>query len=430
MAGESDKDVNISEKSDNSPAEEKSKKEKPKKKQSGLISRIWNGIIGPRDDDFERRLERISKDESAILSRMRRRSLSWGRMRMHLILFSVLLEFIAVVYALLNARSVQNWKQRMFHVLPMFLLPAISSLTYIALVSFKQMYLYFCLKSCSIVSMAYLVNCLSDPSYNTWCLAVREHKDQKTLEELRAERQSKIDELKEKTNYYITQQLIQKYDTDPAAKAAAATVLASKLGADSGLRVYVGDDQTPPRSSGKDSDAISAHSDGLRRRKQPQCHSRSSGNSPVTLDPDPALLQQLGDEIAEHNRPVYVDHYQQEQGSSDAYSGNWLSRIAASLVGEDPTECYALICGLATKEDFPYLTYICPHCRAVNGPRKKDDHISVPSSPGVPPSLTMENISVNHSPRDGSHESVDYEHKTLGGSDKEDQAVTSEDEHN
>lgn len=36
-----------------------------------------------------------------------------------------------------------------------------------------------------------------------------DRKDQKTLEKLRAERQEKIDELKEKTNYYTTQQLIQ-----------------------------------------------------------------------------------------------------------------------------------------------------------------------------------------------------------------------------
>lgn len=36
-----------------------------------------------------------------------------------------------------------------------------------------------------------------------------ERKDQKTLEKLRAERKAKIDELKERTNYYLTQQLIQ-----------------------------------------------------------------------------------------------------------------------------------------------------------------------------------------------------------------------------
>lgn len=38
---------------------------------------------------------------------------------------------------------------------------------------------------------------------------IGDRKDQKTLERLRAERQAKIDELKERTNYYTTQQLIQ-----------------------------------------------------------------------------------------------------------------------------------------------------------------------------------------------------------------------------
>jgi len=36
-----------------------------------------------------------------------------------------------------------------------------------------------------------------------------DRKDQKTLERLRAERKAKLDELKERTNYYTTQQLIQ-----------------------------------------------------------------------------------------------------------------------------------------------------------------------------------------------------------------------------
>jgi hypothetical protein len=40
-------------------------------------------------------------------------------------------------------------------------------------------------------------------------LLTGERKDQERLERLKAERQEKINELKEKTNYYITQQLIQ-----------------------------------------------------------------------------------------------------------------------------------------------------------------------------------------------------------------------------
>ena len=44
---------------------------------------------------------------------------------------------------------------------------------------------------------------------NNLVFLVGDRKDNKTLERLRAEKQAKIDELKEKTNYYSTQQLIQ-----------------------------------------------------------------------------------------------------------------------------------------------------------------------------------------------------------------------------
>uniref|UniRef100_A0A2P2IQC9 Uncharacterized protein n=1 Tax=Rhizophora mucronata TaxID=61149 RepID=A0A2P2IQC9_RHIMU len=108
---------------------------------------------------------------------MKRRSLTWRRMTRHLIIFSVIFEVIAVVYAIMTTRSMDlNWKMRAFRVLPMFLLPALSFVGYSAFVSFTKM-----------------------------C----DRKDQKTLERLRAERQAKIDELKERTNYYTTQQLIQ-----------------------------------------------------------------------------------------------------------------------------------------------------------------------------------------------------------------------------
>lgn len=36
-----------------------------------------------------------------------------------------------------------------------------------------------------------------------------EQKDKSTLEKLRAERKAKIDELKDRTNYYLTEELIQ-----------------------------------------------------------------------------------------------------------------------------------------------------------------------------------------------------------------------------
>ncbi|KAL9237750.1 hypothetical protein vseg_012263 [Gypsophila vaccaria] len=345
--------------------EESNAKEVTPKKKKGIISRVWNGLFGSRKDDFERRLERLSKEEATVLTRMRRRAQSWGRLKRHIIMFSVLLEIVAVAYAIMTARTAENWKIRAFHVLPMFLLPVLSSLTYTALSSFINM-----------------------------C----EKKDQKILENLRTERKSKIDELKEKTNYYITQQLIQRYDTDPAAKAAAAAVLASKLGADSGLKVFLGDQSVHHASSGKSNDVEHTHSDGLRNRKQAQARATSPGGT--VIHNSSAASPYAGSEYTEQNQQQFVDH-NQAQGPT-AYNSGWLSRIAALLVGEDPTQCYALICGnchmhngLASKEDFPYVTYICPHCRAINGPKIHQDRASGTSSPGLGSTISADHENAN-----------------------------------
>ncbi|KAG8471985.1 hypothetical protein CXB51_036797 [Gossypium anomalum] len=328
-----------------------------KKKGKGVLSRIWHAIFGRSGDNFEKRLEHITKEEKAVVARIKRRSQAWRTIIRHLIVFSVVLEVIAVAYAVMMTRSEDlDWKMRAFRVSPMFLLPVISSIVYSAVVKITRM-----------------------------C----DQRDQKTLENLRAERRAKIDELKEKTNYYITQQLIQRYDPDPAAKAAAATILASKLGADSGLKVYLEDESKLDVLGGRSNDVEIVPSSGLRKRKHSR--SNSTGSTPLVHSNEGSPPHPVGNEgpqASEHDRLV-VDHYH-PQGPS-VQDGGWLARIAALLVGEDPTQSYALICGnchrhngLARKEDFPYITYYCPHCQALNKPKQPEEHVSR-SSPIMDP---------------------------------------------
>ncbi|KAG8636488.1 uncharacterized protein At2g24330 [Manihot esculenta] len=324
-----------------------------KKKRKGVMSRIWSGIFRFHGDDIEKRLQNISKEEAAVLSRMKRRSLTWRKMTRHLIVFSVIFEVIAVGYAIMTTRSMDlNWKVRAFRVLPMFLLPGLSSLAYSAFVSFARM-----------------------------C----ERKDQKTLERLQAERQAKIDELKERTNYYTTQQLIQRYDSDPAAKAAAATVLASKLGADSGLQVYVEDEAKLNIPTGKSNDVELVQMSSLRNRKQVHTRSSSAGSASAFHSDEEMLGAAQGEGLPEHNELVFEHDNLQ---ASTVHDGGWIARLAALLVGEDPTQSYALICGnchmhngLARKEDFPYITYYCPHCHTLNQPKQSEDRVSGFNSP-------------------------------------------------
>ncbi|URD83534.1 putative integral membrane metal-binding protein (DUF2296) [Musa troglodytarum] len=317
-----------------------------KKQQRGIVSRLWWWIFGGRSEDYEKRLQHLSNEEAAVHARMKRRAQSSRRMIRNLIVSSVILEVVAVVYAIMTTRSADlSWQIRAIRVLPMFVLPGLSSVIYSTLMPM-----------------------------NTQLI---DRKDQKTLDKLRAERKAKIDELKERTNFYNTQQLIQKYDLDPAAKAAAATILASKLGADSGLKVYVGDEPNTCAPLVKSSDAKPIQTTGLRNRKQSLARSSGAVIS-QSVSETPNELEVGAQEIPSQAQKA-VEHYK----GSGSGGGGWIARIASLLVGEDPSQCYALVCGnchmhngLARKEDFPHITYYCPHCHALNTSRQSGEHDS------------------------------------------------------
>ncbi|XP_010940300.1 uncharacterized protein At2g24330 [Elaeis guineensis] len=338
-----------------------------KKQRGGFVSRLWKGIFGTRED-FEKRLQYLSKEEALVHARLKRRAQTSRKVARNTIVLSVILEVLAVAYAVTTTRSVDlNWQMRAIRVLPMFVLPGLSAAFYSTLVSFTRMF---------------------------------DHKDQKTLEKLRAERQAKIDELKERTNYYTTQQLIQRYDLDPAAKAAAATVLASKLGSDSGLKIFVGDESNISSSLGKSNDVELVQPTGLRNRKPSHARSHSTGSGPTPRFVDESFDEYGADaQEASASSQRVVEHYK----GSGPHDGGWLARIAALLVGEDPTQCYALICGnchmhngLARKEDFLYITYYCPHCGALNGSRQPEEHEISSSSGKSTPTSPVDGSSGNY----------------------------------
>lgn len=318
-----------------------------KEKKKGFLSRLWDAVFRVESDDFEKRLEHISKEESAVLARITRRSIRWQQISRQLIILSLASEVVAVGYAIISTRSLElDWQTRALRVFPMFLLPVLSFVSYSGVRSFTRML---------------------------------EQKDHSTLERLRTERQEKINELKERTNYYITQQLIQRYDPDPAAKAAAATVLASKLGAETGLKVYIGDDSIMNTSAGS--------AGGLRHRS-PSGTSNSTIGSPTHSGGEMIISAEVEGADLSQQHPLVVEHT--ALSGSTSINDGWISRLAALLVGEDPSQSYALICGschmhngLAKKEDFPYITYYCPHCKALNQPKQSGDHIHRSNSPNT-----------------------------------------------
>lgn len=91
MAEDTGKDKGVGP-SSSVPISEKKDTETPKKQQKGIISRIWNSLFRIHGDDFEKRLQNISKEEALVLARMKKRTHSWRRMARHLIVLSVIME--------------------------------------------------------------------------------------------------------------------------------------------------------------------------------------------------------------------------------------------------------------------------------------------------------------------------------------------------
>lgn len=106
----------------------------------------------------------------------------------------------------------------------------------------------------------------------------------------------------------------------------------------------MGDQSKPTSPTGKSSDVEVVPSNGLRNRKQP--HTRVGSIDSAVLHPHEAeMLHQAGFDSTDNSehKQLVVEH--RDPASFNTHDGGWLSRIAAMLVGEDPTQSYALICG-------------------------------------------------------------------------------------
>jgi hypothetical protein len=73
------------------PAPPEAAEAKEKGKQGGVLGRVWRALFGGRED-FEKRLQYLSKEEAAVHARMRRRTQFSRRAVRNLIVLSVLAE--------------------------------------------------------------------------------------------------------------------------------------------------------------------------------------------------------------------------------------------------------------------------------------------------------------------------------------------------
>ncbi|KAK6155530.1 hypothetical protein DH2020_009778 [Rehmannia glutinosa] len=302
---------------------------KKTKKKKGLLSRLWGAIFRLHGDDFEKRLQYISKEEAAVLSRITRRSQSWRRMNRHLIIFSVLFEnggfiisqAIAVGYAIMTTRSLDlNWKMRAYAcptnvyaasiVFPYLLLPSEAS--------------QGCVVHCSGMT---LIQQPKPPLQLCW-----------------------------RPNWVLILVLKYMWETSLRTMCLLERAMMRKL---QGLADY----------------EIGNH---------PLAKNSTMQNPPARHTEE----EMLDGADMSQQRQMVVEHHPQAGLSTN--DGGWIARLAALLVGEDPTQSYALICGnchmhngLARKEDFPYVTYYCPHCNALNRPKQPDERVSGANSPAM-----------------------------------------------
>jgi len=120
------------------------------------------------------------------------------------------------------------------------------------------------------------------------------------------------------------------------------------LGADSGLQVFLGNESVASPMSARSNDVELVQSSGLRNRRQFHSRNGSNGGGGTPQSMTEVLGEYRADaQIVSSQSQMVVEHH---RGPSPS-DGGWIGRIAALLVGEDPSHCNALICGNCLKHN-------------------------------------------------------------------------------
>lgn len=148
---------------------------------------------------------------------------------------------------------------------------------------------------------------------------------------------------------------VQKYDLDPGAKAAAASVLAYKMGAETGLKVHLRDEAKSDSVQARSNEVEVVPTNGMRNRMETKA--KGSYSSTTTAQTHQDTSNEAGGSGMEAVLPAkFVGHYQ----GSDTSDGGWIAKFAALLVGEDPSQSYALICDNCRMHNGTFITKFPP----------------------------------------------------------------------
>lgn len=95
-------------------------------------------------------------------------------------------------------------------------------------------------------------------------------------------------------------------------------------------------------AAGNGRDGECTQSVGLRNRRDCYKRSSSTGSIPTDFTYEESTQNGVTEDNASYHNKTHVDPYQPPGPVTNI--GGWLARIATLLVGEDPTQCYAIIC--------------------------------------------------------------------------------------
>ncbi|GAA6024166.1 hypothetical protein JCM8202_003520 [Rhodotorula sphaerocarpa] len=211
----------------------------------------------------------------------------------------------------------------------------------------------------------------------------RQEKEEATLKHLVKQKQDKVEEIKKKTGYYSTRDLLEKYDEalrkgpGGSAPSTPAKLQAGKTPAPGGASPG-----TPARPGAPTAPST------------PQNQLRAAPGSAAGTPADPAVLAAQGGPAG----PAGMTAFPPTGPPPTPHTRSIMDKVADALLGVSPEESnpynkYALICakcfshnGLCPKEEFDFVQYRCPRCGFFN-PRRRDPPAAAAGALGPSPSL-------------------------------------------
>ncbi|XP_038079158.1 endoplasmic reticulum junction formation protein lunapark-B-like [Patiria miniata] len=281
-----------------------------------IISRIW------RKKSTMEQLEAIEKKMEALLSLKRRDTQREKQMMGSLLLYSVIVYLLMALFFYFYYEA-RDWKGRATQILPFLLFPVL------------------------IFGIRKLLQ---------WYYVKRIARNQMALEDLRAEKKTILEEVKDKESYKKAKEILDRFD--PSSSPPPLQPVLAVAGPKPGQAPVPKLRQRPMTARG--TRTPNTPPQGPQQRAQQRAQQMASPSLAPKLTPQQQLMMR-----PQPPRPILP----RERGTVD--------KLVDFLVGDGPSSRYALICrhcyshnGMALQEEFEYLAFKCAYCGVFN-PSKK-----------------------------------------------------------